>query len=310
MKVALPDTVRLYLNQDEFKELDAFFRAELLRSRMKLDPRRMVAIDRKYGRMDWRVPESQAIYWAELGVEKSRTAGREPDINCVRIISTGLQNAFRSGRLLILDDKENMYVQIVPNLNLADAAYNAFEAAEEEYGQNGGMSFRSAKINYLKDAIPLIYINGNISKAQEFYDKLVAIDGMQRGRNLDEFVMIEYAEDVRDADIKKASAIISGLIQRAVFNLIAGEREAAVANERLARYIHKIYSQRTKGVKRNVIAPYAELKKGVIENNRRNLPPGMRMILEAEIQAEKAEQDAAAAGNNADAGSNNGAAAM
>jgi hypothetical protein len=133
---------------------------------------------------------------------------------------------------------------------------------------------------------------------------------MQRGRNLDEFVMIEYAEDVRDADIKKASAIISGLIQRAVFNLIAGEREAAVANERLARYIHKIYSQRTKGVKRNVIAPYAELKKGVIENNRRNLPPGMRMILEAEIQAEKAEQDAAAAGNNADAGSNNGAAAM
>ena len=289
VKAALPEQLRLYLSRDEFAALDAFFRAELLRSKLKLDPKKMVEIDRKYGKMDWRVPESQAIYWATLGVEKSSAGGRTPDINCVRIVSNSLQAAFRSGRILMLGE-DGRSIQSVPNLNLADSAYAAFEVGEAEYsGSGAGNSFRSAKINYLKDAIPLIYINGNITKAQEFFDRLVKIDGPQKRNNLDEFVMVEFAEDVRDADVEKASSVISGLIQRAIINLIYGNREAAVANERLARYIHSSYVQRNKDVKRNVLPSYNRIKQGIIDNNRRNLPPALVSILEAEMNAEKAD---------------------
>ena len=296
VKAALPDTLRLYLNQEQFNILEGFFRAELLRKRLKLDPVKMVAIDRKYGKMDWRVPESQALYWAETGIEKSIANSGKPEINCIRIVSHALQSAFRSGRLLTMD-ADGKYIQMVPNLNLADSAYKAFEAGEAEFsGSGAGNSFRSAKINYLKDAIPLIYINGNITKAQEFFDKLVAIDGPQKRRTLDEFVMVEYAEDVRDADIKKASGVVSGLIQRAIFNMLIGNREAAVANERLARYIHHAYSLKNKDVKRNTLPPYNEIKKGVVQNNLVNLPPAMRSILEAEIAAEQARDAENAAG--------------
>ena len=296
VKAALPDTLRLYLNQEQFNILEGFFRAELLRKRLKLDPVKMVAIDRKYGKMDWRVPESQALYWAETGIEKSIANSGKPEINCIRIVSHALQSAFRSGRLLTMD-ADGKYIQMVPNLNLADSAYKAFEAGEAEFsGSGAGNSFRSAKINYLKDAIPLIYINGNITKAQEFFDKLVAIDGPQKRRTLDEFVMVEYAEDVRDADIKKASGVVSGLIQRAIFNMLIGNREAAVANERLARYIHHSYSLKNKDVKRNTLPPYNEIKKGVVQNNLVNLPPAMRSILEAEIAAEQARDAENAAG--------------
>ena len=296
VKAALPDTLRLYLNQEQFNILEGFFRAELLRKRLKLDPVKMVAIDRKYGKMDWRVPESQALYWAETGIEKSIANSGKPEINCIRIVSHALQSAFRSGRLLTMD-ADGKYIQMVPNLNLADSAYKAFEAGEAEFsGSGAGNSFRSAKINYLKDAIPLIYINGNITKAQEFFDKLVAIDGPQKRRTLDEFVMVEYAEDVRDADIKKASGVVSGLIQRAIFNMLIGNREAAVANERLARHIHHSYSLKNKDVKRNTLPPYNEIKKGVVQNNLVNLPPAMRSILEAEIAAEQARDAENAAG--------------
>ena len=292
VKAKVPDSLRLYLKQEELDALDAFFRAELLRNKLKLDPRRMIEIDRKYGKMDWRVPESQAIYWASLGVEKSLEKGKTPDINCTRIVSNGLQAAFRSGRILTLGEDYGS-IQVVPNLNLADSAYEAFEQAEADFADSGaGMSFFSAKINYLKDSIPLIYIYGNVSKAQEFYDRLLKIDGVtrQKGLSLDEFVMVEYAEDVRDSDVKKASAVISGLIQRAILNLIYGNRDAAIANERLARYIHRSYVERNKDIKRNVLPPYDQIKKGILDNSRKYLPPAMANILEAEMAAEKAEQ--------------------
>ncbi len=289
-KAELPATLRLYLSQDEFAALDSFFRAELLRTRLKLEPSRMVEIDKKYGKMDWRVPESQAIYWATVGVEKSIANTGKPDINCLRIISHGLQSGFRSGRLLTVDATGET-ISSIPNLNLTDSAYAAFEQGEAEFKDSGaGSSFRSAKINYLKDAIPLIYIYGNVTKAQEFFDRLVKVDGPQKQNNLDEFVMVHYAEDVRDADVKKASAVITGLVQRAIFNILVGQRDSAVTNERLARYIHRIYTQKNLDVKRNTLAPFAEIKKGVVNNMRNNLPPMMKTLLEAEIAAEEAQK--------------------
>ncbi|MBE6378248.1 MAG: hypothetical protein E7051_05445 [Lentisphaerae bacterium] len=289
-KAELPATLRLYLSQDEFAALDSYFRAELLRRRLKLEPARMVEIDKKYGKMDWRVPESQAIYWATVGVEKSIANTGKPDINCLRIISHGLQSGFRSGRLLTVDATGET-ISSIPNLNLTDSAYAAFEQGEAEFKDSGaGSSFRSAKINYLKDAIPLIYIYGNVTKAQEFFDRLVSVDGPQKQNNLDEFVMVHYAEDVRDADVKKASAVITGLVQRAIFNLLVGQRDSAVTNERLARYIHRIYTQKNFDVKRNTLAPFAEIKKGVVTNLRNNLPPMMKTLLEAEIAAEEAQK--------------------
>ena len=286
VQVALPENLKI--RSEYYQALDAHFRAELLRERFKLDPKRMVALDEKYGRMDWRVPESQAIYWAEIGVEKSAANGRV-DVNCMRIVTHGLQAAFRSGRVLMIDNDARTF-QAVPNLNLADSAYAAFEAAEEEFVASGaGESFRSAKINYLKDAIPLIYIYGNRSKAQEFFEKLQEIDGPQRQRTLDEFVRNHFIEDVRDADVEKATSVVSGLIQRALWELLLGNREVAVYNESMARSIHQLYTQKNRDVRRNQLPEYDQIKYYVINNMLRNLPEAAQRRLIEEIRAQQAE---------------------
>ena len=284
----LPSGMAAKLGEVEFKKVDNFLRAELLRERMKLDPAKILEIDRKYGKMDWRVPESQAIYWATLGIEK--TPGKE-DLRCARLITQSLQAAFRGGRMLTMDDKTLAYVQIVPNLALADAAYNTYFETQMKYDKESGAfsSFRSARINFLKDAIPLIYTHGNITKAEEFFRKLIKEDGPQKQRTLDEFVMAEFAEDVRDADVKKVSAIISELIFRSLVSLIYNDHEAALANERLARYIYNKYTKENADVKRNALPPYASMKSGVIADCERRLPPMMVTILKAAIAAEKAE---------------------
>ena len=290
----LPEALVTQLTAEDFRDVDNFFRAELLRERLKLEPSKILEIDRKYGKMDWRVPESQAIYWATVGIEK--TPGKQ-DLRCARLITQSLQAAFRGGRILSMDDKNLEFIQVVPNLNLADSAYNTYLATQMEYDKGSGAasSFRSARINYLKDAIPLIYTNGNLTKARDFFQKLIKEDGPQRDpktgipRSLDEFVMAEFAEDVRDADVKKVSSIISGLIFRSIISLIYGDHDSAVANERLARFIHRKYAKENQDVKRNAIPPYTSMKANVVRDCEMRLPPMMVNVLRAAIAAEQAQ---------------------
>ena len=116
---ALPAGLKNAVSEADFAVAEASLRRRLLKERLGLDPAKMTEIDRKYGKMDWRVPESQAIYWADLGWQKSG----ERDIQCLRIVTQAMQAAFRGGRLLTLDTAEGAYIQVAPILALADAAF-------------------------------------------------------------------------------------------------------------------------------------------------------------------------------------------
>ena len=288
----LPDVLRLHLTAEEFANLDSYFRGQLLRLRLKLDPRRMVEMDKIYGKMDWRVPESQGVYWATIGLEKSLANGKKPDINCLRHISHGLQAGFKSGRILEFD-MGGRYIQMVPNFNLVDSAYEWFGKGEDEFSDSGaGSSFRSGKINFLKDSIPLIYLNVSISKAQELFDKLQQIDGPQKGGDLSGFVLTNLTEDIRDADLKKASAVISGYIYRANLDMLYGNEKEAATYADTARQLHVFYSNQNKDIERNTLPPFQIMVKGILQNMLANLPENDRRKLEAVIENQMAEQDA------------------
>ncbi len=277
--------VKALNNQALVKELDDCFRAAYLRQRFKLDPKVMVEIDKKYGKLDWRVPESQAIYWATMGLK--RTPGHK-DINCERMITQSLYESFRSGRLLMLDPKNFESVVCVPNLELVDAVKRTFEEAYE--ANNKQHSFFSAKINFMKEAITILFNYGKFKKAEEYFKMLWLEDNEpRRYGTLERFVMARWAENVRDATVKKANDVISGLIFRSLNYLVYGDTDAALANERIARYIYKTYQENTaKGQEARVgLMPYADIKKAVVENCLKTFPPVMAAILRAKIAEEQ-----------------------
>jgi hypothetical protein len=233
------------------------------------------------------VPESQAIYWATIGLEKSH--GK--DVSCRRDITQALQAAFRSGRLLVIDTDNGAYLQFIPNYKLASAAYDAFVEAQKSETGGGAASFRSARINFLKDAIPMLYLN-EPREAEKFFRKLVEEDGPQKQNNLVEFVMKEFAEDVRDGDVKKASAIISEAIYRSLDKLVSGERKDAVDYNRLAHYIHRKYLAENHDVKRNNLPPFGKMRESMIDYCRKIWPKNKVMALDGWLTVEKMEAEA------------------
>lgn len=230
---------------------------------------------------------SQAIYWATMGIK--RTPGHK-DLSCDRIITQSLYEAFRSGRILMIDEQAFESITLVPNLKLVDAVFDRFVKVQEIYEKDNPMStFRSARINFIKDAITTLYNYGSFSKAAEYYKKLQAEEPGTHKMPLEGFVMEQWAEEVRDASVKKASEIVSGLIFRSVYYLIYNDHDAAVANERMARYIYNKYQREMGDQPRTSLPPYAEMKKAMVENLSKTLNPALVEILKQKIKEDQAE---------------------
>ncbi len=282
---ALPET---YLaDQPKLRaELTRALQAIMLYRKQKLEPARMAELNRKYGDLDWRVPESFAIYWASVGLEKSPPGA--PDIDCRRVITTCLYESFRYGRLLMVDKNDFASVIVVPNLDLVDSAYREMLDAQETYAdQASGSTFRSARINFMKIAITILFNYGKFQKAQEYFQKLVAEDGPQPGApNAEAFIMQSWAETVRDSSVKTASELISGLLFTSINYIIYGDLDAAIAAERIARNVYALYMADTGNSVRTQLPPYQVIKNEVTTNCLKTFPPPMAELLQNYLNKE------------------------
>lgn len=285
---AIPAALVKQLGPGQQKLLDALvteFKADWLRERFKLDARVAVKIDRKYGNLDWRTPEAQAVYWATLGLEKTPS---HRNLECERMITQALYESFRHGRILMIDDKDFANIVVVPNLNVVDAVLRTYQETYEANEQQS--TFRSAKINFIKEAIAILYNYGRFSKAEEYYRELRREEPNSHPLPLDEFVLARWAENVRDASVKQATTIISGLVYRGIYYMVYGDDEAAAANERIARFIYSNYEKENADVKQRVgLMSYAEIKRTVVENCLRTFSPTMVMILREKLAQEMPE---------------------
>ncbi len=271
------------------KDVTCALQAAMFQRKFKMDVAKMAEYDRKYGRLDWRVAESFALYWASAGLAVSPPG--KPDIHCQRIVTTSLYEGFRYGKLLMVDRNDFGSILVVPNLDLADSAWQAMLDAQKEFdGSPAAGTFRSARINFIKQAITVLFNYGKFQKAQEFFEKLVAEDGPQpNAANAEQFIMNNWAETIRSATVKSASEIISGLIFTSINYIVYGDIDAAVAAEKIAANIYKIYTSDMSNTIRTQLPPYGVIKQQVTTNCLKTFPPQLAEILRKYIAQENAK---------------------
>lgn len=286
-KGQVPESLTKQMAADKINiDIDHYLRRQWLMREFRLDADLINQINDKYGKLEWRLPESQAIYWATKGLEM--TVGHR-DLSCERMITQALSNSFQAGRILWLDKENYENIILVPNFNVVDSVEQAYQQAWEQNDHQS--SFRSAKINFYKDAITLLYNYGDIKKAKEYYDKLRKEEPGAHRLSLDNFVMKEWAEDVRDASIKQATDQISGLIYQSCLYLALGDDEAAASHERMARFLYATYMKNVEGIEGRVgLPPYGQMKKSIVEFCLKTFPPAVAAVLRDRLSQEM-EQD-------------------
>ncbi len=275
-------------NPELIHKMDNFFRAEYLRDKYKLDPDMILELNNKYGKLDWRLPEAQAVYWATMGLKK--TPGNR-SLDCERMISQGLFEAFRSGRMLIVDNKDFKSVMIVPNFDVIDSAKRVFD---ETIKANSDInSFVSAKNNFLKDAIVLLFNYGKFAKAREYYTMLQKENpgNKEYTVSLDEFAMKEWLMEVKDGSYKKTMDIIDGLLKRSFTYIVYGDDDAAIASEKIAKAVYAKHQTEFKDVPRLILPAYSEIKKNVLEKIMKENPAEVTEILKNRLNFRPKEKE-------------------
>ncbi|MBI2437370.1 MAG: hypothetical protein HYV36_00945 [Lentisphaerae bacterium] len=136
-----------------------------LREEWKLDPTLMRQLDAEYGPLDWRLPETQALYWAWRG-RTMAAPGSAAARACDQMIFQCLSTAFRQGRL-DFDPATDTYVT-TPYLELLPQAIKSYEEAIRRHDEP---LFRAVYANFLGEAIVILHCYGREASARALYQQ-------------------------------------------------------------------------------------------------------------------------------------------
>lgn len=226
---------------------DAKARVKLLREKYKLDPKLMQEVDGKYGPLEWRLPETHAIYWAYLGLKNSKP---EQLITLRRVVYQSMQLAAQRGRLIY--NPVDKYYEFGPNLTaipMANEGYEEMIATARDSADN----VQNAHANFLKQAITDLYTHNREQDAARWHAYLAQkYPGRytKPGQTVTDFVMERYKE-LMDLGKDKIQSAIEGMFARHFYELALGENDRAQGYIQLIQAIAREYAKRVERSERD-----------------------------------------------------------
>ena len=230
---------------------DQFQRLNLLTNKYKMDPKLMKEADDLYGPLEWRLPESSAIYWAHLGLlaAKARPAkvNKEDLITLHRVIYQSMQMSFKRGALI--PNALDKTFDFGPNLDIIPRVNDAYvQAAAEEVQMRDNI--HNAHRNFLRDAVYYLYLHDRMKDAQKWFEYLgqqypnkPIVDGkpesLPKTLTFDQFCVARAIENTKSFMGKdEAEAFIEGQLRTSFIRIIEDRDAEAKATERLMQQFH------------------------------------------------------------------------
>jgi hypothetical protein len=149
----------------DYKELNKDKAALELMQEYKLQPQRMQEIDRIYGPLDWRVPQTHSLYWAYLG--NNATGTNIHNTVCDRMIYQSMAAIFDHGKLTCSKDGEVFVTS--SNFDLLPKVISTFE---ETLRLAPNETTETAFANFLASASRTLKFYHQDKKARELFNKL------------------------------------------------------------------------------------------------------------------------------------------
>jgi len=267
-------------------------RVKKLRELYKMDPREMKAVNEKYGRvekgdgeviyaLDWRKPETQAIYWAMVGLKRCRhNPSKENDIRKLeRIVYQSMMYSFDRGKLntpsgaiVPPDQYFNNPLLVVPNMDLTERTHQSYidmaALAKKEREANVEGTYHIAHMNFLRRVVEWNYYYNREDEAlkwlkialETYPTKMMYFTGTKKDKegnwvyDMDKFVLHRLKDAVNRGSIDKTLAILIGLMIRHFTHLALGENEEAASHLTMAENLHQRFTDRFSSAAENRVS--------------------------------------------------------
>ncbi|HEY3863445.1 MAG TPA: hypothetical protein VGO59_16330 [Verrucomicrobiae bacterium] len=222
-------------------------RAAELRDVYKMDPAIMEKVDEEYGPFDWRLPDAHAVYWAELYRQHTHMNKEDTDSLRRSIFQSLRGDCFRGGALApsVTNVTERNFM-LWPNLGLVPKINSAYE---EMISEQPNSNFQNAHKNFLKEAIPLLFINNQVAQATFWFNYLKqtytnAFVGRQQNISLQDFVVATVADDNEGTDMDRVNANLVGMYRSEFLCLVSDNDDEAQHYKQLADIVYDHYEKK------------------------------------------------------------------
>ncbi len=266
-------------------------RVETLVSRYKLDPALMKKVDDTYGPLEWRLPETHAIYWATRGIAEGRGAG---DLRMLRRnIFQPMQMAFHRGRLVT--NQFTHKIEFAPNLAMIDNASKAYLdqiAAEDDPGMKD--NFGTAHKNFIRDVVYFLYTYNRQAEAKKWFayvQKTYPQDpNVTQWANVEDYALSRLVEDVNETSRDRVRAVLEGTTETAYTALVEGDKDQFQGLMLFAEKVRSNYVDRTqnKSAQSRVQLPeMADIRREALArmlSPQSQFPPEFQAVLRTELR--------------------------
>jgi hypothetical protein len=313
----VPDFESLINPDENNKELMA--RVRSLRQDYGMDPREMRSVHRKYGLardhtgkvirdkdgkpigcLDWRMPETQSLYWANLGLKRcSLTPGREKRLHQLeKKVYVSMMYTFQRGRLNVPSGTmDNMGIRLEyhfskemnplsvysgsflssPNLDSGGAVHKAYMdmiklAQESRTVHYTSGTSEMGHVHFLRRLMEWLYFYNREEEAMEWLkvaiklypEKMSYFPGYNsetKTYNLEDIVFNNLDDDIKRGSDSKSQMLMFGVFIKHFFYLADGDEERAKKYFDMAKQIHNHYTEKFKNSPgRMGIPPFEEYR--------------------------------------------------
>jgi len=234
-------------------KMEKFWRSYRLRNWVKLDPKRIVKLQKALGvTLDFRLAEAHALYWANLGLEMGTDKRAALDIhrlNTNRIEFYCLQKMFHRGRMAMSRNARLGEPPLLsPDIRVVPPLFRAFLNDSKKYLKNEktkepiSTNFKTGFVGFARSAILRYHELGMQKKAQELFDYLSKnIPDPMYKNGLDGFLLKQVIPDRELNDYRVALSRIEGLIRRGLLHYAYDEDEEATRYLSRAKQVYHRY---------------------------------------------------------------------
>lgn len=277
------------------KAVENFWRAHRLRSELKLDPARIVELQKGLGvTLDFRLAQAHALYWANMGIEKGLETHSLVDIhrlNTTRIEFFCLQKMFYGGRMAMsrqadLGEPPNFG----PDIRMAPVLFEAYQRDSKEYlkEENQGtpisINFMTGFVGFARTAILRYNELGMDDKGREMFDFLREhYDDPMYAEGYNKFLEKQFIEDKKNLDLVKATARIENLISRGLVQYGYDEDEEAALYLNRAKQVYDVYRRDLSSKRLDIPRKFPEIIKDVAERIGPQMYPGTYNVIRRKI---------------------------
>ena len=320
------DAVDRFRGTTALQRFDLFAKAYELRHTWKLEPARMREVSREYGPidfadpnvhlpLDWRHPDSHAIYWALKGLSVAKEIN-DPEVqryetNTQRIVAHSLQNLFRYGKIMILTRPAEVIEREIqaadpgvpilhndiflgPDLRMFDPYNKAILAIIAGYEEDTTTreSLENGHRNMLKNAVLSFYQAGLRGEATKIYNQLRQRYPHNEFRvSLEQYVVHRWREELESLGINDAREQIAMLLTEGYYLYAIRDDDAAAGREQMAQQVYDYYNATNEPEFRVDLPPMSVLRYFAVGQflNSAAYPDYVRQGLLNRIQVEKPE---------------------